>query len=99
MGNTMVTYSYNNSIVAIRLEIGIVISCLIKSIWDTNPIPTFITLLITTTFIFNSINDVKHHHLIFFIFLFFSFTLYIIIFLTDNISFTRIVLTILCVLR
>lgn len=96
MGNTMVAYSYNNSIVAIRLEIGIVISCLIKSIRDTNPTPTFITLLITTTFIFNSINDVKHYHLFFF---FIFFTLYIIISITDNISLTRIVLTILCVLR
>lgn len=98
MGNTMVAYSYNNSIVTIRLGIGIVISCLIKSIRDTNPTLTFITLLITTTFIFNSINDVKQHHLFFISYLFCFFTLYIIISPTDNISFTRIVLTILCVL-
>lgn len=99
MGNTMVTYSCNNSIVTIRLEISIVISCLIKSMRDTNSIPTFITLLITTTFIFNSINDVNLTHLFFFFYLFCSFTLYIIISHNDNISLTRIVLTILCVLR
>ena len=99
MGNTMVAYSYNNSIVTIRPEISIVISCLIKSMRDTIPIPTFITLLIITTFTFNSINDVKHHHLFFISYLFCFFTLYIIIFFNDNISLTRIVLTILCVLR
>ena len=99
MGNTMVAYSYNNSIVTIRLEISIVISCLIKSMRDTIPIPTFITLLIITTFIFNSINDVNLTHLFFSSYLFCFFTLYIIIFLNDNISLTLIVLTILCVLR
>ena len=86
MGNTMVAYSYNNSIVAIRPEISIVISCLIKSMRETIPIPTFITLLIITTFIFNSINNANFHPLLIIFIIIRFFTFYIIISNNDNIS-------------
>ena len=84
--------------IMIRPEISIVISCLIKSMRGTISASYFISLLIITTFIFNSINDVNLNPLLIITYFTHCFILYIVIFTDNNISFTCIVLTILYIL-